>query len=84
MNAYATSGNSPTKHKRKLKVVTINAQFPELKGDSTHQMGTGHGSSLRVAFAAAGRDLFSRPRLKRKRFTQFTVAATVAIVEEAA
>lgn len=75
MNAYETSGNSPTK--RKHKIVTIEATFPDLKTGAMRQMGTGHGSSLRVAFAAAGRDLFSQPRLRKKRFTQFTITATV-------
>ena len=82
INTYETSGSSPTK--RKPKVVTINAQFPELRGGSAHQTGHGHGSSLRVAFAAAGRNLFSQPKLKRKRFTQFTLTVSVGTVEEAA
>jgi hypothetical protein len=78
INAYNTSGTSPTTRKPKtLKVVTINAQFPELKDGATHQIGKGRGSSLRVAFAAAGRNLFSQPRLRRKRFTQFSITATV-------
>ena len=35
------------------------------------------GSSVRVAFAAAGRNLFKQPKMKAKRFTMFK--ATVSI-----
>lgn len=80
INAYQTSGTSPTKRQSKTKTVTLEANFPELK-DRSHASGKGHGSSLRVAFAAAGRNLFSQPKLKRKRFTQFTI---VAVVEKVA
>jgi hypothetical protein len=80
LNSYQTSGTSPTK--RKLKVVMINAEFPELQGGSVRQTGKGQGSSLRVAFSAAGRDLFSQPKLKRKRFTSFK--ATFSVNTEAA
>ena len=82
INAYHTSGTSPTKRKPKIvKVVTVDAQFPELK--NIRQTGKGQGSSLRVAFAAAGRNLFRQPKLKCKRFTQFTLAVTVGRVEDA-
>jgi hypothetical protein len=78
INAYHTSGTSPTKRKRKIvKVVVVNAHFPELSNGAMHQTGKGRGSSLRVAFAAAGRDLFRQPKLKCKRFTQFAVSVTV-------
>lgn len=84
INAYETSGNSPTKRKPKtVKVVTIDAQFPSLRG-AMRQTGKGCGSSLRAAFAAAGRNLFSQARLKRKRFTQFTIAVTVSTIDQAA
>ena len=78
INAYQASGTSPTKRKPKtVKVVTIEATFPELKTGAMRQTGMGQGSSLRVAFAAAGRDLFSQPRLKRKRLSQFAITVTV-------
>ena len=76
IDAYQTSGTSPTKNQSKNKTVILEATFPELK-DQSHVLGKGHGSSLRVAFAAAGRNLFSQPKLKRKRLTQFTIEATV-------
>lgn len=74
INAFEASGSSPTK--RKAKVVEITAHFPELH--NTHHTGKGRGSSLRVALAAAGRDLFRQPKLKCKRFKQFTLAVTVS------
>ena len=64
-----------------IKVVTIEATFPELKSGAMYQQGRGRGSSVRVAFAAAGRNLFKQPKLKAKRFTMFT--ATVSIGTEA-
>jgi hypothetical protein len=41
-----------------MKIVVIEATFSELKPQCQHQLGRGQGSSVRVAFAAAGRDLF--------------------------
>jgi hypothetical protein len=64
-----------------VKVVTIEATFPELKTGAMYQTGRGRGSSVRVAFAAAGRNLFKQPKLKAKRFTMFK--ATVSIGTEA-
>ena len=60
-----------------MKVVVIEAMFSELKPQCQHQEGRGQGSSVRVAFAAAGRNLFKQPRLKRKRFTTFTAICSV-------
>jgi hypothetical protein len=60
-----------------MKIVVIEATFPELKPNAQHQQGRGQASTLRAAFAAAGRDLFSQPRLKRKRFTNFTAICSV-------
>jgi hypothetical protein len=64
-----------------IKVVTIEATFPELKTGAMYQTGRGRGSSVRVAFAAAGRNLFKQPKLKAKRFTMFK--ATVSVGTEA-
>jgi hypothetical protein len=64
-----------------VKVVTIEATFPELKTGAMYQTGRGRGSSVRVAFAAAGCNLFKQPKLKAKRFTMFK--ATVSIGTEA-
>lgn len=60
-----------------VKVVTIEAEFPELKIKNMYQQGRGRGSSVRVAFAAAGRDLFKKPGLKAKRFTMFKATVSV-------
>jgi hypothetical protein len=59
------------------KAEVIAATFSELKQQYQHQRVRGQGSSLRVAFSAAGRDLFKQPRLKRKRFTIFTAICSV-------
>lgn len=60
-----------------IRVVTIDATFPELKTGAMYQTGRGEGSTIRAAFAAAGRDLFKQKKLKAKRFTMFK--ATVSI-----
>jgi hypothetical protein len=65
-------------------VVTIEALFPEMKGGRSYQQGRGRGSSARVAFANAGRDLFKQPGLKRQRYTGFTATVTVAKIKEQA
>ncbi len=65
-----------------MKVVTIEALFPEMKGGRCNQQGRGRGSSVRVAFAAAGRNLFKQPGLKAQRYTTFTATVTVATVTE--
>ncbi len=62
------------------KVVTIEATFPELKIKHMCQQGRGQGSSVRVAFAAAGRNLFSQPGLKRKQFSVFTATVSVGTI----
>jgi hypothetical protein len=64
-----------------IKVVTIEATFPELKSGAMYQQGRGRGSSIKAAFAAAGRNLFKQPKLKAKRFTMFK--ATVSVGTEA-
>ena len=65
-----------------IKVVTIEAEFPELKIKNYYQQGRGRGSSVRVAFAAAGRDLFKKPGLKAKRFTMFKATVSVGTVPD--
>lgn len=62
---------------KSIRVVTLECLFPELKGPAMYQAGRGEGSSVRSAFAAAGRDLFKQKKLKAKRFTMFK--ATVSI-----
>ena len=60
-----------------IRVITIEAVFPELKTGAMYQTGRGEGSTVRSAFAAAGRDLLKQKKLKAKRFTMFK--ATVSI-----
>ena len=67
-----------------MKVVTIEATFPELKIKNMYQQGRGRGSSIRIAFAAAGRDLFKQPGLKRKQLSFFTAKFSVGTVPKEA
>jgi hypothetical protein len=60
-----------------LKVVTIEAQFPELKGGACNQRGRGTGSSVKSAIARAFSDLLRQPKLRRKRFSRFTAIVSV-------
>jgi hypothetical protein len=60
-----------------LKVVTIDAQFPELKGGAVNQMGRGEGGSVKAAMANAVRDLLKQPKLRKKRFTTFTAIVSI-------
>ena len=70
---------------RQLKVVNVDAQFPELKGGSCNQRGRGQGSTLRVAFARAFGDLLRQKKLRRKRFSTLTAiisVGTIAVEEQ--
>ena len=62
------------------KVVTIEAQFPELRGGAVNQRGRGVGSSVRVAAARAVVDLLRQPKLNRKRYSRFTAVVSVGSV----
>lgn len=64
-----------------VKVVTIDATFPELKSGAMYQTGRGRGSSTRVAGARAFANLLRQPKLRKKQFTMFK--ATVSIGTEA-
>lgn len=64
-----------------MKIVTIDAVFSELKPNAQHQRGLGQGSSVRAAFAAAARNLFQQPQLKRKRITAFTCTVSIGTVQ---
>jgi hypothetical protein len=65
-----------------LRVVIIDAQFPELKGGACNQMGKGTASTIKAAGAAAWRNLLSQPTLKRKRFTRMSAIITVGVRRE--
>lgn len=64
-----------------VRVVTLEATFPELPVPKAYQQGRGEGSSLRAAFAAAGRDLLKKPALKSRRISSFTLVVSVGIRE---
>ena len=67
---------------KRLKVVSITAHFPQLKGGKAHQQGRGQGGTLAVAFAKAGRNLFKQPGLRTQRFTEFSATFTVGTIKE--
>jgi hypothetical protein len=60
-----------------LKVVIIEAQFPELKGGAYDQHGRGTGSSVKAAMSRAFSDLLGQPKLRHKRFSRFTAIVSV-------
>jgi hypothetical protein len=63
---------------KKLKVVTINALFPELKGGAAMpQESRGEASNVRAAAANAIRNLLRQPKLKGKRYSMFTATFSV-------
>jgi len=64
-----------------LKVVTVQATFPELKGGSCHQNGRGSGSSVKVAMARAFANLLKQPKLRRKQFTTLTAVISVGTIK---
>lgn len=66
---------------KKIRVVTIEATFPELKSGAMYQTGRGRAGTVRAAFAAAGRDLFKQPKLKAKRFTMFKATVSIGTVD---
>lgn len=66
-----------------LKVVRIEATFPELKGSCCNQTGKGTGTSVRAAAARAFSDLLRQKKLRRKKFTAIKAIISVGtIVEE--
>lgn len=60
-----------------LKVVTIEAQFPEMKGGACNQRGRGEAGSVKAAAANAMRDLLKQPKLRKKRFSTFTAIVSI-------
>ncbi len=63
-----------------MKVVTIEATFPELKIKNMYQQGRGRGSTLQAALGAATRDLLKQKGLKAKRFTMFKATFSVGTI----
>ena len=64
-----------------LKSVTLEGKFPELLLKHMYQQGRGTGTTLKAAFAAAGRDLFSQKGLKSRRIHAFTLTVSVGDVQ---
>jgi hypothetical protein len=64
-----------------LKSVTLEGKFPELLAKFMYQQGRGQGTTLKSAFAAAGRDLFKQKGLKGRRITAFSLVVSVGSVE---
>jgi hypothetical protein len=62
-----------------MKLVTIEAMFPELKGGNIYKVARGEGSNAKAATSRAFGNLFKQ--VKGKRFT--TVKCTVYVVEKA-
>ena len=65
-----------------LKSVTIEAEFGELKGGRTYQVGRGKGSNFKAAAAAAIRDLLKQKGLKAQRFTTCKAAISFGTITE--
>ena len=65
-----------------LKSVTIEAEFGELKGGRTHQVGRGKGSNFKAAAAAAMRDLLKQKGLKAQRFTTCKAVISFGTITE--
>lgn len=65
-----------------MKVVMIDAQFPELKGGVCNQRGKGTGASVKAAASRAMTDLFKQKGLKRKHFTLIKAIISVGTVAD--
>ena len=64
-----------------MKVVTVNALFPQLKGGACYQRGKGTGTSIKAATARAFASMFKNMKV-RKTFTECTVNMTFADVQK--
>jgi len=64
-----------------MKVVTLTALFPQLRGGACYQRGRGTGNSIKSATARAFADMYKRMKV-RKTFTEFSVQITVGDVPE--
>jgi hypothetical protein len=65
-----------------IRVITLECTFPELKTGAMFQTSRGEGSTVRAAFAAAGRDLFKQKKLKAKRFTMFNATVSIGTLRD--
>lgn len=65
-----------------LKVVNVQATFPELSGSRCYQRGRGQGTTLATAMGAAVRDLVRQKGLKRQRFSTFSATFSIGTIKE--
>lgn len=65
-----------------MKVVMIDAQFPELKGGVCNQRGKGEGTSVKAAASRAIADLFKQKGLKRKHFSMIKAVISVGTIAD--
>lgn len=65
-----------------MKVATVIALFPQLKGGRAHQQGRGRGSTAQAALGAAMRDLIKQKGLRKQRYTEFSATFTLATIQE--
>jgi hypothetical protein len=66
-----------------MKLATIEAMFPELKGGDIYKSGRGKGSSSRVAIGRAFGDLLKKVSKKRVTSIKCTVTIVDCMPEEA-
>jgi len=64
-----------------LKSVTLEGTFMELPAAHAYQQGRGTGTTLKAAFAAAGRDLFKQKWLRGRRISAFKLTVSVGNVQ---
>lgn len=65
-----------------MKVVMLEATFPEFKSGAMYQRGKGTGSTVRVATARAFGNLYKQPKVKGKRFSMMTVTLSIGTVPD--
>ena len=65
-----------------MKVATVTALFPQLKGGRAHQQGRGKGSTTQAALGAAMRDLVKQKGLRKQRYSEFSATFTLGTVQE--
>ena len=63
-----------------IKVVTVSALFPELRGGRCRQQGRGTGSTLAAAMGSAMRNLVKQPGLKAQRYSTFTATFSIGTI----
>lgn len=66
-----------------MKQATVDAQFPELKGDC-YATGRGTGSTPRAAIARAVADLFQQRNVRRKRISTIKMRISISTVAKVA